>query len=162
MKRVSVSLILVVGLSLFNAPPASAETVLQDQVLTSNLNLDITKSPYLIEGLIQIPKGLTLTIGPGVKVTFGINGGIKTFGNIFIGAASPSPTTEIISNSELRSLIGNGLIPPSISIINTKISRRALIAGAGGLGAAGLLTACGGGSGGSSENAVRWGNCLCI
>jgi hypothetical protein len=122
MKRVSVSLILVVGLSLFNAPPASAETVLQDQVLTSNLNLDITKSPYLIEGLIQIPKGLTLTIGPGVKVTFGINGGIKTFGNVFIGAASPSPTTEIISNSELRSLIGNGLIPPSISIINTKIT----------------------------------------
>ena len=122
MKRVSLSLALVIGLSLFNAPPASAETVLQDQVLTSNLNLDITKSPYLIEGLIQIPKGLALTIGPGVKVTFGINGGIKTFGNVFIGAASPSPMTEIISNSGLRSLIGNGLIPPSISIINTKIT----------------------------------------
>ncbi len=50
------------------------------------------------------------------------------------------------------------LSPEARSIINSKISRRALIAGAGGLGAAGLLTACGGSSGGASENAVRWGN----
>ena len=48
--------------------------------------------------------------------------------------------------------------PEARSIINSKLSRRALIAGAGGLGAAGLLTACGGGDGGSAENAVRWGN----
>ena len=40
------------------------------------------------------------------------------------------------------------LSPEARSIINSKISRRALIAGAGGLGAAGLLTACGGSSGG--------------
>ena len=50
------------------------------------------------------------------------------------------------------------LSPEARSIINSQISRRALIAGAGGLGAAGLLTACGGGGGGGSENAVRWGN----
>ena len=50
------------------------------------------------------------------------------------------------------------LSPEARSIINSKLSRRALIAGAGGLGAAGLLTACGGGDGGSAENAVRWGN----
>jgi len=50
------------------------------------------------------------------------------------------------------------LSPEARSIINSQISRRALIAGAGGLGAAGLLTACGGSSGGSSDNAVRWGN----
>jgi spermidine/putrescine transport system substrate-binding protein len=49
------------------------------------------------------------------------------------------------------------LSPEARSIINSKMSRRALIAGAGGLGAAGLLTACGSG-GGSSENTVRWGN----
>jgi spermidine/putrescine transport system substrate-binding protein len=49
------------------------------------------------------------------------------------------------------------LSPEARSIINSKMSRRALIAGAGGLGAAGLLTACGS-DGGSSENTVRWGN----
>jgi spermidine/putrescine transport system substrate-binding protein len=50
------------------------------------------------------------------------------------------------------------LSPEARSIINSKMSRRALIAGAGGLGAAGFLTACGGSGGGSSENTVRWGN----
>ena len=135
MKRFSLGVILIIGLSIFNPSPARAETVLQDQVLTSSLTLDITKSPYLIEGLIQVPKGLTLTIGPGVKVTFGLNGGIKTLGDIFIGAASPSPTTEIISKSGLRALIGNGLIPPSITIVNTKIvgNRSSLVYGCGSL-----------------------------
>ncbi len=122
MKKLSLWIILLFGLSMFNTSSARAETVLQDQVLTSNLTLDISKSPYLIEGLIQVPKGFTLTIGPGVKVTFGINGGIKTLGDIFIGAASPSLTTEILSNSSSRALIGNGLIPPSITIVNTKIT----------------------------------------
>lgn len=121
MKRFCLGVILIIGLSIFNPSPARAETVLQDQVLTSSLTLDITKSPYRIEGLIQVPKGLTLTIGPGVKVTFGINGGIKTLGDVFIGAASPNAITEIISSSGLRELIGNGLIPPSITILNTKI-----------------------------------------
>ena len=51
------------------------------------------------------------------------------------------------------------LSPEARSIINSKMSRRALIAGAGGLGAAGLLTACGGGgSDAALENTVRWGN----
>ena len=34
------------------------------------------------------------------------------------------------------------LSPEARSIINSQVSRRALIAGAGGIGAAGLLTAC--------------------
>jgi spermidine/putrescine transport system substrate-binding protein len=52
------------------------------------------------------------------------------------------------------------LSPEARSIINSQISRRALLAGAGGLGAAGLLTACGGGSssGAASEGTVRWAN----
>jgi spermidine/putrescine transport system substrate-binding protein len=52
------------------------------------------------------------------------------------------------------------LSPEARSIINSQMSRRALIAGAGGLGAAGLLTACGGGSssGAASEGSVRWAN----
>lgn len=44
------------------------------------------------------------------------------------------------------------------SILNSGISRRGVLAGAGGLGAVGLLAACGGGSDESAENSVRWGN----
>lgn len=51
------------------------------------------------------------------------------------------------------------LSPEARSIIDSQISRRALIAGAGGLGAAGLLTACGaGGSSAASDGTVRWAN----
>jgi len=43
------------------------------------------------------------------------------------------------------------------SIINSKLSRRAVLAGAGAVAGASALAACGSG-GGSSENAIRWGN----
>jgi len=43
------------------------------------------------------------------------------------------------------------------SIINSKVSRRAVLAGAGAVAGASALAACGSG-GGSSENAIRWGN----
>jgi len=49
------------------------------------------------------------------------------------------------------------LSPEARSILGARISRRGVLAGAGGLGAAGLLAACGGGSK-SAENSVRWGN----
>ena len=53
----------------------------------------------------------------------------------------------------------NSLSPEARSILGSRISRRAVLAGAGGLGAAGLLAACGsGGDGASAENSVRWGN----
>ena len=50
------------------------------------------------------------------------------------------------------------LSPEARSILGTQISRRAVLAGAGGVGAAGLLAACGGGDDASAENTVRWGN----
>lgn len=52
------------------------------------------------------------------------------------------------------------LSPEARSILKTQISRRAVLAGAGGVGAAGLLAACGGGSSsaGGDTNTVRWGN----
>jgi len=49
--------------------------------------------------------------------------------------------------------------PEARSILGARISRRGVLAGAGGLGAAGLLAACGGGgSDSAAENSVRWGN----
>lgn len=52
------------------------------------------------------------------------------------------------------------LSPEARSILGTQISRRAVLAGAGGLGAAGFLAACGGGSSsaGGDSTTVRWGN----
>jgi len=53
------------------------------------------------------------------------------------------------------------LSPEARSILNSQVSRRAVLAGAGGLGAAGLLAACGGSSsssGGGDAKTVRWGN----
>jgi len=53
----------------------------------------------------------------------------------------------------------SSLSPEARSILGAMVSRRGVLAGAGGLGAAGLLAACGGGSdSGESANSVRWGN----
>jgi spermidine/putrescine transport system substrate-binding protein len=53
----------------------------------------------------------------------------------------------------------SSLSPEARSILGAMVSRRGVLAGAGGLGAAGLLAACGGGSdSGNSANSVRWGN----
>ena len=52
------------------------------------------------------------------------------------------------------------LSPEARSIINSKVSRRAVLAGAGAVAGASALAACGGsgGSSGSAKNTVRWGN----
>jgi spermidine/putrescine transport system substrate-binding protein len=51
------------------------------------------------------------------------------------------------------------LSPEARSIINSQISRRALLAGAGAVAGAGALAACGsGGSSGASKDTVRWAN----
>lgn len=51
----------------------------------------------------------------------------------------------------------SSLSPEARSVIGAMVSRRAVFAGAGGIGAAGLLAACGGGSD-SVADSVRWGN----
>jgi spermidine/putrescine transport system substrate-binding protein len=52
----------------------------------------------------------------------------------------------------------SSLSPEARSIIGAMVSRRAVLAGAGGLGAAGLLAACGGSDSADSSSSVRWGN----
>jgi len=53
----------------------------------------------------------------------------------------------------------SSLSPEAKSIIGAMVSRRGLLAGAGGIGAVGLLSACGGGSDSAdSASPVRWGN----
>ena len=52
------------------------------------------------------------------------------------------------------------LSPEAREVLNSHVSRRAVLAGVGGVGAATALAACGGGgsSSGGTENLVRWGN----
>jgi len=52
----------------------------------------------------------------------------------------------------------SSLSPEARSILNAMVSRRGVLAGAGGLGAAGLLAACGGSDSADGANTVRWGN----
>ncbi len=52
----------------------------------------------------------------------------------------------------------SSLSPEARSIIGAMVSRRAVLAGAGGLGAAGLLAACGGSDSADGANGLRWGN----
>jgi spermidine/putrescine transport system substrate-binding protein len=52
----------------------------------------------------------------------------------------------------------SSLSPEAKSVLGAMVSRRAVLAGAGGLGAAGLLAACGGSDSADSANSVRWGN----
>lgn len=52
----------------------------------------------------------------------------------------------------------SSLSPEAKSILGAMVSRRGVLAGAGGLGAAGLLAACGGSDSADSSNSVRWGN----
>ena len=55
----------------------------------------------------------------------------------------------------------SSLSPEAKSVLGAMVSRRGVLAGAGGLSAAGLLAACGGGGSSSSaggKNTVRWGN----
>ena len=55
------------------------------------------------------------------------------------------------------------LSPEARSILGTQISRRAVLAGAGGVGAAGLLAACGGGGDSASAETLCVGvTGLCI
>jgi spermidine/putrescine transport system substrate-binding protein len=53
----------------------------------------------------------------------------------------------------------SSLSPEAKSILGAMVSRRGVLAGAGGIGAVGLLAACGGGSDSADgANSVRWGN----
>jgi spermidine/putrescine transport system substrate-binding protein len=52
----------------------------------------------------------------------------------------------------------SSLSPEAKSVLGAMVSRRGVLAGAGGLGAAGLLAACGGSGSADGANSVRWGN----
>jgi len=72
-----------------------------------------------------------------------------------MGPAKPSLIPAIQKGA--TTMAKKPLSPEARSIINSKVSRRAVLAGAGAVAGASALAACGSG-GGSSKNAIRWGN----
>ncbi len=79
--------------SLAPAPASAAETVLGDQILTSDLILTPSGSPYKLRGYVQIPKEFRLVIQPGTTV-LNEGGGIYSEREVLIGSNS-GPRTII-------------------------------------------------------------------
>lgn len=108
------------------APSARAETILNDQIIKSDLTLTKDQSPYQVKGVLQIPEGVTLRINPGVVITFKAGSAIKNFGNVVIGDNKSSEKVFLTedrfpnNNRENESLI-NGVARSSVTISNTEL-----------------------------------------
>ena len=120
-KRLSIlALVFAMLLGTFAPVPAYAETALGAQVLQSDLTLTKANSPYVVNGLIQIPAGKVLVIEPGAVVTFVNGGGIKSLGEVRVGSINSNERVTLNLKTNLD-FIGNGLIPPNVSIARTDI-----------------------------------------
>ena len=120
-KRLSIlGIVFVMFVGTLAAAPAHAETSLGAQVLQSDLTLTKAASPYVVNGLIQIPAGKTLVIEPGAVVTFTNGGGIKSLGELRVGSMNSTERVTLNLKTNLD-FIGNGLIPPSITIARTDV-----------------------------------------
>ena len=117
MKKNAILLSLTMILSIIGVTNAKSETLLNAQILQSDLTLSKLSSPYRILGVIQVPKGIRFNVDPGVKVFFGREGGIKSAGEIRIGSSSSTDRVEI-THEGFSEIFGKGLIPPKIEIFN--------------------------------------------
>ena len=118
LKIIVMSLIVLLGTLV--TVPANAQTSLGDQVLQSDLTLTKANSPYVVSGLIQIPAGKTLVIEPGANVTFVNGGGIKSLGELRVGSTNSTERVTLNLKTNLD-FVGNGVIPPSITIARADI-----------------------------------------
>jgi len=123
------SLIVICSLALISTlqvGSAVAETILNDQIIKSDMTLTKDQSPYQVKGVLQIPEGVTLRIDPGVDITFKAGSAIKNFGNVVIGDNKSSEKVFLTedrfpnNNRENESLI-NGVARSSVSISNTEL-----------------------------------------
>ena len=89
------------GLSLFTAHPALASTHTSG-TLTLDTTWTTAESPYLLDAPVYIPKGITLTIEPGVVVKMG-QPNCNCYSNISVGgtliAGTVSATDRVIFTS---------------------------------------------------------------
>lgn len=126
MNRKLIAICLVVLSSITQISPAAAETILDDQIVKSDMTLTKDLSPYQVRGVLQIPEGITLKINPGVNITFQKGSGIKNYGKVIIGDSQSSEKVLLVedrfpnNNSDIESLI-NGVSRSTVSIVNTEL-----------------------------------------
>lgn len=120
MRKNHLAIVLIALIGTFIATPAHAETTLDAQVLQSDLSLTKANSPYVVNGLLQVPAGKTLVIEPGAVVTFANGGGIKALGDVRVGSLNSSERVTLNLKSNLD-FVGNRLTAPSISIFRADI-----------------------------------------
>jgi hypothetical protein len=125
-KRNLIVICLVVLSSIPQVRPAVAETILDDQIVKSDMTLTKDKSPYQVRGVLQISEGITLKINPGVSITFQKGSGIKNYGKVIIGDSQSLEKVLLVEdrfpkiNSDIESLI-NGVSRSTVSIVNTEL-----------------------------------------
>jgi hypothetical protein len=126
MKRILVSLLVILFTVFPQSFPAKAESTLGDQIIKTDLILTKLQSPYLVTGLLQIPEGITLKVEAGVKITFKPGSGIKNFGNVNIGEINSLEPVLIEDLREADWFNGNsglisGVARSNVSIANSQV-----------------------------------------
>jgi hypothetical protein len=138
LKRLFLSVVMIVGLLSAITPLANAETeVIQGQIVSTNTTWGSSNKALKIEGLIQIRAGVTLTINPGSSLDVS-KGSFLVLGSLSIIGNSTSQSSAVFAPSWLSgsgsvsisglNIIGDGgsLLPyevtGAISITNSNIS----------------------------------------
>jgi hypothetical protein len=98
-KRSLLGIILALALAIGFTSPAKAATTIESQILNSNTSWGGNGINLIINGLIQIPSGVTLTIAPGTTLDAS-NGSFLVLGSLTFGDLN-GPLTTVISSSLL-------------------------------------------------------------
>ena len=122
MKRILLSLVILLGMNFSVFPLANAETdVIQAQIVSSNTTWGTPGKALKIEGLVQIRTGVTLTIYPGTLLDVS-GGSFLVLGNLSIIGNSTLQKPVALASSWLS---GSGKI--SLSGLNISGSGGALL-----------------------------------
>jgi hypothetical protein len=107
MKRIILSLAILLGFTFSVSPIANAETeVIQGQIISANTTWGTPGKALKIEGLVQIRLGVTLTINPGTSLDVS-SGSFLVLGNLLIIGDSTTQKSVVLAPNWLS---GNGKI----------------------------------------------------
>src|SRR5665213_664925 len=73
--------------------------------LSENTQWDQTGSPYIVQGRVLVPPGVTLNIGPGVQVLFQGPATLQISGELKIDGSAAAPAVINMTNGGLRNTL---------------------------------------------------------
>ena len=115
------NLIITIGILLLLSNELQSQT---SGILSQNLVISKTNSPYVLTGDLQIPENLSITINEGGEIN-GNNFQIRTKGDFIVNGTKQNPVK--INNITLNAIGTNGDLGYSIIDINYSIIRRSKI-----------------------------------